>query len=72
MPIALGTALGAYSHLVFDGLMHADMTPFAPFTDANPPLDAIPVGALHWACIAATIAGLVLIAVRRARNPAHR
>jgi hypothetical protein len=65
MPIALGAATGAYSHLVLDGLMHADMAPFAPFTQANPLLGAIPLGALHGACVIAAIAVLAVISVRR-------
>ena len=65
MPIAIGAALGTYSHLVLDGLMHADMAPFAPFTQANPLLGVISLGALHFGCALAAIGGLVVIGVRR-------
>ncbi|MGH8241674.1 MAG: hypothetical protein ACREXP_32275, partial [Steroidobacteraceae bacterium] len=34
--VALGAIAGTYSHVVLDSLMHADMRPFAPFSDANP------------------------------------
>ena len=31
-----GGILGALSHLLFDGLMHADIRPFLPFAEGNP------------------------------------
>ena len=37
----LGAFLGTFSHLVLDGLMHADMAPFAPLMSANPLLDVV-------------------------------
>lgn len=70
MPIGLGAALGSYSHLVLDGLMHADMTPFAPFTQANPLLGAISLRALYGLCIASALVGLVVIAVRSRKQRA--
>jgi uncharacterized membrane protein len=37
--VLLGSAaFGAWSHLLLDGLMHTDMSPFAPFTKSNPML----------------------------------
>jgi membrane-bound metal-dependent hydrolase YbcI (DUF457 family) len=63
----VGAALGAYSHIVFDSLMHADMRPLAPFSDANPLLGLVPVGALHWFCIIAGLIGLAVTGARRAR-----
>jgi len=45
--------------------MHADMTPFAPFSQANPLLAAVPLGTLHLACIAAGFLGLTILALRR-------
>lgn len=65
MPIAIGAALGTYSHLVLDGMMHADMTPFAPFTQANPLLGAVSLGTLHLGCALAAVGGLLLLAIRR-------
>jgi membrane-bound metal-dependent hydrolase YbcI (DUF457 family) len=65
LPIAVGAALGTYSHQILDGIMHGDMRPFAPFTDANPLLGIIPLGALHGACIAAGILGIALVLWRR-------
>ena len=28
--------IGAFSHVLLDGIMHDDMRPFFPLTDANP------------------------------------
>jgi membrane-bound metal-dependent hydrolase YbcI (DUF457 family) len=65
--VAVGAALGAYSHIVFDSLMHADMRPLAPFSDANPLLGLVPVSALRWFCIIAGLVGLAVTGARRAR-----
>jgi hypothetical protein len=66
--VTAGGALGAFSHIVFDGIMHADMRPFAPWSDDNPLLHAISLSALHWACIIAGITG-VAIWLRTRQNP---
>lgn len=63
--VAIGAALGAYSHIVLDSLMHADMRPLAPFSDANPLLGLVPLAVLHWGCILAGVAGLILVLLRR-------
>lgn len=64
--VALGAGLGSFSHLVLDGVMHADLRPLAPFSNHNPLLHALPLGMLHLGCVAAGVAGLLLRAVRRA------
>lgn len=63
--VATGAALGTYSHVALDSLMHGDIRPLAPFSDANPLLHAVSLGTLHWACLLAGVAGLVLLGVRR-------
>lgn len=65
VPITVGAAFGTYSHQILDGMMHADMRPFAPFSDANPLLGMIPLGALHWACVVAAIVGITVVVWRR-------
>lgn len=55
------TFAGAWRHVLFDGLMHRDMRPFAPWTDANPLLGAVPVGALHLGCMAAGAIGVAVL-----------
>lgn len=68
MPIAIGAALGTYSHLVLDGFMHADMKPLAPFSEANPLLGAVALPTLYGFCVAAGLVGLAVIAVRSWNN----
>ena len=66
LPVALGAAFGSYSHVLLDSLMHADIKPFAPFTDANPLWRAVPLDVLHWACLAAGLVALGVLGIRRA------
>lgn len=65
LPVALGAALGAYSHLLLDGLMHGDMFPFLPLSAENPLLHAVSLDVLHIACAVAGLLGLGLLALRR-------
>jgi membrane-bound metal-dependent hydrolase YbcI (DUF457 family) len=53
-----GALFGTTSHIVLDSLMHYDIRPFAPFSDANPFLGIISIGLLHLVCV-----GLGLIGV---------
>jgi membrane-bound metal-dependent hydrolase YbcI (DUF457 family) len=46
--VAIGAALGSYSHIVLDSLMHSDIRPFAPFSEANPLFRVVSLGTLHW------------------------
>lgn len=62
--VAFGAALGSYSHIVLDSLMHSDMRPLGPFSEANPLLQSVSLSTLHWSCIAAGIVGLVILGVR--------
>ncbi|GAA5170327.1 hypothetical protein [Viridibacterium curvum] len=62
--VATGAALGAWSHVVFDSIMHHDIQPFWPFSIANPLLDLVPLWALHLGCAVAGLIGL-LVAVGR-------
>jgi membrane-bound metal-dependent hydrolase YbcI (DUF457 family) len=63
--VALGAVLGAWSHIVLDSVMHGDITPFAPFSDANPLFRVISLAALHWLCILAGALALVILGIRR-------
>lgn len=58
--VALGAALGAFSHIVLDGIMHADMHPLAPWSSENPFLRIIPLSTLHWTCIFSGAAGVLI------------
>jgi len=64
MPVVLGAAAGSYSHVLLDSIMHDDIRPFAPFSDANPLLRIIELDTLHLACLAAGALGLFILALR--------
>ncbi|TFH43204.1 MAG: hypothetical protein E4H01_12390 [Lysobacterales bacterium] len=69
--VALGAMLGAWSHVLLDSIMHSDITPWAPFSEANGRYLLIPVRTLHVACL---VAGLVALAwwVLRSVNSLER
>ena len=64
--VAIGATLGTYSHIVLDGIMHADVRPFAPWRDDNPFYRMIGVGALHWSCVIAGAIGVAMFFLRDA------
>jgi hypothetical protein len=72
-PAALaGAFVGTYSHVLLDSIMHSDMRPLAPLSDANGLLHVISVGGLHLLCLLGGILGFMLMLVlfligRRAR-----
>ena len=63
--VALGAALGAYSHVVLDSVMHGDMQPLAPFASTNALLGVVSLRTLHLSCLVLGALGLVGVAVRR-------
>jgi membrane-bound metal-dependent hydrolase YbcI (DUF457 family) len=71
----IGAALGALSHVLLDAIMHGDMRPLAPWSDANPLLGLLSLEQLHDACLLAGAAGVVFLGIRvmarrrRARAP---
>lgn len=56
--------VGTFSHILLDGIMHADMRPLWPLAGGNPLLGLISVGSLHLCCITAGLIGAGLIAAR--------
>src|ERR1051325_11321533 len=50
--------IGAWSHVVLDSIMHADVRPLAPFSNANPHLEWLDPGELHAYCVLSGIIGL--------------
>ena len=57
-PVLLFSSLvGVWSHVIFDGIMHADVTPFFPFSSANPFLDLCSLATLHVALVVSAIVG---------------
>lgn len=63
--VSMGAALGAYSHVVLDSVMHGDIRPLWPISASNVFLGAVALDDLHWYCIIAGVFGLVFIGVRK-------
>ena len=60
-PVALVSAfIGTFSHVLLDGIMHADVEPFWPLTRANGLLGLMSVQAMHWFCLGSGVAGALL------------
>jgi membrane-bound metal-dependent hydrolase YbcI (DUF457 family) len=59
MAAASGAMLGTWSHVLLDGVMHADMHPLAPWSKDNLLLGALPTGELHLFCVGAGIVGMM-------------
>jgi hypothetical protein len=59
IPALIGAVTGAYSHVLLDSIMHADVHPFAPFSESNPVLLAISIAELHMYCAVAGLLGSV-------------
>ena len=55
--IAFGALFGTLSHVFLDSLMHDDIHPFAPFSDANPLLHLMSHDAVYEWCIVGGVAG---------------
>ncbi|HZW25858.1 MAG TPA: DUF4184 family protein [Gallionella sp.] len=71
IPVMTGAFIGTLSHVALDSIMHSDITPLAPFSNANGLLDVISTGALHQWCIGTGVSGiLVWLAIGwRTRRP---
>lgn len=69
--IAAGAAAAAYSHIVLDSVMHADIRPLAPFSDANVLYGIVSVWALHWFCLLCGVVALVPVMGRHLRRKAQ-
>jgi hypothetical protein len=67
----LGALLGTSSHLLMDAVMHADMHPFLPLTDANPWLETSWTENVYLGCVLAGMVGMLLILIRAAFQPEH-
>ncbi len=61
--------ISGYSHVFLDSVMHADVRPWAPWSDANPLYQAISLGVLHWGCLAAGLVGVLWFVLRRIYRP---
>jgi hypothetical protein len=63
-----GALIGAYSHIVLDSIMHADLRPLAPFSAQNRLLHLLSIGDLHLLCIVLGMIGIAALAVLRWRK----
>ncbi len=59
-----GAFLGTYSHVFLDSIMHSDIQPFRPFSDANALHGLIGLLPLHLLCVAAGVLGAGYLAFR--------
>ena len=67
-PTLTGVAIGGLSHVYLDSIMHADMFPFAPFSNAHPHLRMISLRELHLICLMSFVIGFIVLAVRKSRK----
>lgn len=61
--VAIGAALGGYSHVVLDSIMHRDMQPLSPFAFSNALLGVISLSTLHLACLVCGVLGGAVVVV---------
>lgn len=58
--VFLSAFIGAYSHVLLDSIMHADLEPWSPFAEHNALLGLVSVPLLHRVCIYSGIVGAIL------------
>jgi hypothetical protein len=69
LPVAVVSGIfGGIFHSVLDGIMHEDIRPFRPFTDANPLHDLVSIQVLYLFCIITGLLGAVLLLARERRQ----
>lgn len=62
LPIAVYSGIfGGIFHSVLDGIMHADIRPFRPFTQANPLYGLVSVQIIYLFCIVTGLVGAALL-----------
>jgi membrane-bound metal-dependent hydrolase YbcI (DUF457 family) len=57
---ATGAFIGTWSHVFLDSIMHADMLPLRPWSEANTLRGLLSIEALYLACFVAGLAGVAL------------
>ncbi len=58
--LVTGAFFGTFSHIVLDSLMHHDIHPLAPFSNANPLIGLIPHDGVYQLCAVLSAVGVVL------------
>ena len=61
----IGAFTAAYTHLILDSVMHADIAPLSPFTNINNILGIITIENLQYICLGSFIFGLIIYLVRK-------
>ncbi len=59
LPAIAGAFVGTISHVILDSIMHSDISPLAPWSNANGLLGIISIAALHQFCVLAGLFGIV-------------
>lgn len=63
-PVMLGAVAGSYSHIVLDSVMHADIRPLSPFSQANALYRIVSLDALHDFCLLSGVVAVVWLGGR--------
>ena len=58
-----GALTGGYSHVLLDSILHSDVRPFAPWSDANALLHLTSAGRLVLACVILGFLGAAALAI---------
>lgn len=62
LPVLIGAALGSYSHIVLDSIMHQDIRPLWPFSPSNGLYLLMSIDQLQMFCMAcAAMAAMVMV-----------
>ena len=64
-----GAYFGTLSHIALDSLMHHDIHPLAPFTNANPLLGLVPHDGVYLLCAVSAVLGSALLLWNKWRRP---
>jgi hypothetical protein len=56
-PVVAGAFAGTLSHVILDSIMHADISPLAPWSDTNALRGCVSVSALYQFCVLAGLLG---------------
>lgn len=61
----IGALLGAWSHVILDSIMHADIRPLSPFSEANGLYGLLPLPELHLLLVGLGVLGGLAAWLRR-------
>ncbi len=69
MGTLVGGLVGGISHSILDGMMHRDVRPYWPFSEAPGWSGMVSVGALHLACVLSGVlgCGILWLTLKRQR-----